>query len=137
MSGKTIFVDTSGFFALLDGDDQYHHTALEKWNILFEESAQLITTNYVRLECWALLQSRLGAKAAVAFQDHVLPVCQIYDVSETEFQEAVARWRINYRKKLSLVDLTSFCCMHRLHIREVLAFDKHFIEQGFHIAGSS
>lgn len=35
------------------------------------------------------------------------------------------------RKKLSLVDLSSFECMQRLKLDRALAFDKHFGEQGF------
>jgi len=136
MNGKTVFVDTSGFFALLDGDDQYHHVASQKWNLIFEEHAQLITTDYVRLECWALLQRRLGARAVLTFQEDFLSACEIYHISEAEFQEAARGWHMHHRRKLSLVDLTSFYCMHRLHLHEVLTFDKHFIEHGFQITGS-
>lgn len=136
MNGKIIFIDTSGFFALLDADDKFHHAAVEKWKFLFEENFELLTTDYIRIECWALLQRRLGRQATVSFHDDFLPICQIHNVSEVEFQEAAEQWRASGRKKLSLVDLTSFNCMRRFRVREALAFDKHFGEQGFLTAGS-
>ena len=136
MSGKTIFIDTSGFLALLDADDDFHTAAAKKWNLLFEERFEIVTTDYVRLESWSLIQRRIGHQGVLAFQDDILPICQIHFVNESGFQQAAAQWRIACRKKLSLVDLTSFDCMHRLHIREALTFDRHFLEQGFIITSS-
>lgn len=136
MSGNCIFADTSGFFALLDQDDRFHELAVKKWESLFEKHFEIITTDYVRLESWALLQRRLGAEAALCFQDDILPVCQIYHVEEDSFQRTVAQWRIARRKNLSLVDLTSFDCMRQHRIEEALTFDRHFKEQGFRIISS-
>lgn len=133
MSGNIIFVDTSGFFALLDRDDQFHEAAAKKWEQLFEKRFEMVTTNYIRLESWALIQCRLGAEAALVFQDDILPVCTIHSINEEYFQRSVAQWRIARRKNLSLVDLTSFDCMRHLHIQEALTFDHHFKEQGFKI----
>ena len=131
MSGNLIFIDTSGFFALLDQDDQFHVAAVNKWRSLYEKKTELITTNYIRLESWALLQRRLGLKAVQSFQDDLLPICTLHDIDEDAFQIAVAQWRIASRKNLSIVDLTSFECMRKHHIQEALTFDHHFVEQGF------
>ena len=133
MSGNTIFIDTSGFLALLDADDSFHAAAFKRWHLLFEKRFDLVTTDYVRLESWSLIQRRLGAQAIRSFQNDILPICTIHNVGESGFQQAVAHWNIAYRKKLSLVDLTSFECMRKLNIHEALTFDRHFSEQGFKI----
>ena len=132
-----IFIYTSGFLALLDADDCFHAAAVKKWKCLFETRFEIVTTDYVRLESWSLIQRRLGHQATLSFQDDILPVCDIHIIGETGFQQAVTHWSIARRKKLSLVDLTSFECMRKLHIREALTFDHHFSEQGFKITPSS
>ena len=137
MNGNIIFADTAGFLAFLDADDDFHSAAVKKWNFLFEEGFKIITTDYVRLESWSLIQRRLGHQAILCFQDDILPICDIHFVGEAGFQQATAQWRIAHRKNLSLVDLTSFACMHRLNINEALTFDRHFLEQGFKITCSS
>jgi predicted nucleic acid-binding protein len=37
------------------------------------------------------------------------------------------------RRRLSLVDCTSFAVCRLLAIEQIFAFDQHFVEQGFHI----
>jgi len=133
MTGKRAFVDTSGFLALLDADDEFHLPAKTYWEELLRSSAEIITTDYVRLESWALIQRRLGAKAAICFHDSLLPVCRIETVGEQGFDRAVAFWRVAHRKNLSIVDLTSFDCMRHAGIHTALCFDRHFSEQGFEI----
>ncbi len=64
MNGRHIFVDTSGFIALMDADDYYHKLAKQTWESYAEEECTLSTSDYVRLESWALIQRRLGAQAA-------------------------------------------------------------------------
>ena len=56
----TVFVDTSAFLALLDGDDANNPAAVACFKDLRTEGDRLHTTNYVLLETWALVQARLG-----------------------------------------------------------------------------
>jgi predicted nucleic acid-binding protein len=69
MSGDLIFVDTSGFVALLDADDAYHQQSSSAWQKYINEDSTLCTSDYIRLESWALIgadsafkqtQSQLG-----------------------------------------------------------------------------
>jgi predicted nucleic acid-binding protein len=93
--------------------------------------AEVLTTDYVRLESWSLIQRRLGPQAVMAFQDDWLPLCKIHVVGSDGFERAAAQWRIAQRRNLSLVDLTSFDAMRQLAIRTALAFDGHFQEMGY------
>jgi predicted nucleic acid-binding protein len=60
-----IFVDTSAFYALADEDDRYHHQAEEFYSSVITRD-QLVTTDYILVECWFLIGSRLGRRAAMA-----------------------------------------------------------------------
>jgi uncharacterized protein len=133
MSGRSVFVDTSGFIALLDADDYYHSKAVIAWKSYGKEDLTLFTSDYVRLESWALIQRRLGAEAALDFADLILPACSILTVGEEGFLSCINEWRLARRRRLSLVDITSFHVMRRQGIHEVLGFDGHFAEEGFMI----
>jgi predicted nucleic acid-binding protein len=61
-----VFADTSAFFALLDRDDANHQKTKKMWSNTFNSENTLITTNYIIVECFALIQHRLGLEAVKA-----------------------------------------------------------------------
>jgi len=126
-----IFVDTSAFYALLDGDDAGHSRALKVWEGKPPGEGDLATTNYVVLETMALLQSRLGMPAVRVFRDAILPLARIEWIDEVVHAQAVAAFIAADRRGLSLVDLSSFETMRRLGIRSAFTFDRHFRQYGF------
>lgn len=134
MDGDQVFADTSGFLALMDKDDSHHAAAVGDWKTMAQNRCVLWTSDYVRLESCSLVQRRLGAGALREFHDHILPVATIIPVEEDGFERAFAQWRIAQLRHLSMVDLTSFDCMHRGKIPRAFTFDRHFQEQGFAIS---
>ena len=126
-----IFVDTSAFYALLDGDDAEHSRALKLWKGKPPGEGSLVTTNYVVLESMALLQSRLGMPAVRVFRDAILPLVRIEWIDEVIHAQAVSAFIATDRRGLSLVDLSSFATMRRLGIRSAFTFDRHFRQYGF------
>ena len=133
MSGEHVFADTSGFLALMDGDDQYHKAAVTAWRGYGERGLVLWTSDYVRLETWSLIQRRLGPEAVLDFKDLILPLVTVLPVDEVMFDHAVEKWRLARRRNLSVVDITSFDCMRKNGITEAFAFDGHFREEGFRL----
>jgi predicted nucleic acid-binding protein len=132
MVGNTaVYLDTSGVVAFLCSDDACHPAAVDAWHSITKARAGFVMTDYVRLECWSLVQRRLGLEAVSDFARHILPLCQVESVGETGFQLLTRQTLLLKQKKLSLVDLSSFDCMQRRGLRHALAFDKHFDQQGF------
>jgi predicted nucleic acid-binding protein len=126
-----IFVDTSGFFALLDRDDADHKKAKKIWSDVLNPENTLITSNYVIVESFALIQHRLGLEAVRGFHEDMLPLINIEWIDAEIHKFGVSALLAASRRKLSLVDCVSFETMRTLGIKTVFAFDPHFVELGF------
>lgn len=128
-----IFIDTSAFYALLDRDDENHRKAKNAWALLLRNENVLLTSNYVLVETFALIQHRLSIEAVRGLQNNILPLVNVEFVSAELHRSAVSAILSASRRNLSLVDCVNFEMMRTLEIRSVLAFDPHFKEQGFHV----
>ena len=126
-----IFIDTSAFFALLDRDDANHKKAKGIWSNLLTAENILITTNYILVESFALIQHRLGMEALRGFQEDILPLINIEWVNAGAHKAGVSALLAASRRKLSLVDCVSFDIMRNLGVKTVFTFDPHFKEQNF------
>ncbi len=130
---EKIFVDTSAFFALVHLGDENYKQALFTWKEMIKRNAALTTNNYVVVECFSLLQSRLGIQAAREFETRIVPLLQIEWIGEQEHPAIVNLVFSANRRQLSLVDCSGFETMRRLKIEKVFTFDSHFRERGFEI----
>jgi predicted nucleic acid-binding protein len=127
----SIFIDTSGFIAVLDKDDASHTGAAKTWMDILLSEETLLTTNYVIVETCALVQNRLGMTALKVFQEDIVPVLRIQWIDKAVHHAAMGVMLAAVRKKLSLVDCVSFETMRLLEVTIAFTFDKHFKEQGF------
>jgi predicted nucleic acid-binding protein len=127
----SVFLDTSGLYALLDADDANHSRAAKAWKSLAERDEELVTNNYVVVETYALFQSRLGLNSVRALQQRFLPLFRIVWIDEDVQSAAVRTLLTTAKRRLSLVDCASFETMRRAEIETAFAFDRHFAEQGF------
>ena len=126
-----VFVDTSALICLLDEEQDEHVRATRIWAELMDGRATLASTDYVRLEAWALLQNRLGLAAVQKFTENYLPVIDLHHVTEPQFAVAKTHVLGSGRKAISLVDASSFVVMREEVITHAFAFDRHFREHGF------
>ena len=126
-----IFIDTSAFYALLDRDDANNQKAAKVWTYLLGADYTLVTSNYILVEAFALMQNRLGLDAVRGFQEDILPLITIEFVSPEMHRSGIAALLSASRRSLSLVDCVSFELMRSSGIKSVFAFDNHFKEQGF------
>lgn len=130
-----VFADTSGLYALLDGDDGHHRRAATAWRDLLISGRQVIVHSFILLEVWSLLQARLGFKALDVFQRDFLPLLELHSVAETILERAMARCMTWRRRDLSLTDCVSLELMNEKGVRSAFAFDRHFLEEGFLLPG--
>ena len=127
----SVFVDTSAFYALLDADDDNHGRAASAWREMMASDEHLVTTNYVLVEMFALLQSRLGLKAVREFQEGVVPVLHVEFITPETHRLGIAALLSASRRGLSLVDCVSFEVMREPGMKSAFTFDRHFQEYGF------
>ena len=126
-----VFVDTSAFYALLDADDENHSRSAETWRQVMGSDENVITTNYILVETFALIQSRLGLEAVREFQEDIIPVLSVEFVTPEVHRLGIAALLAASRRGLSLVDCISFEVMRDLGIKSVFTFDGHFQQYGF------
>lgn len=123
-----VFVDTSAFYALASATDEFHHRAREIYKELLAEDAKLLTSSYVLVESFALIQSRLGFEVLRAFVNSIQDLVEIVWVDEDLHWKA---WKsLQEKKTASFVDCTSFLIAREKKAR-VFAFDEDFAEEGF------
>lgn len=132
-----IFVDTSALYAVLDRDDEFHAQAAAQWAELLSGPSEVLTSNYVIVECFALIQRRLGIDAVRIFSADVLPVITVQWISADDHEAATQALLAAARRDLSLVDCASFVLMRDLGIRSAFAFDEDFEQQGFQMIPDS
>ncbi|GAB4456659.1 MAG: PIN domain-containing protein [Anaerolineales bacterium] len=130
---ETIFVDTSALYALISTEDRNKTGAVATWENLLKRGDMLITNNYVLVECFSLVQSRLGIEFARLLQSNVVPFLQTEWIDEQQHSAIVQLVLSASRRQLSLVDCSAFETMRRLKIETVFTFDDLFREQGFEV----
>jgi len=126
-----IFVDTSGFYAFLDGTDPFHAAARSAFELAVADRRHLVTTNYVLHESQAVIQGRLGWEALDAWLDRLVPLCETVWVDQKLHDVGVARCRQARERRLSLTDCVSIEAMRRRGMSEAIASDEHFAREGF------
>ena len=129
----SIFVDTSVFLAVLAEGDNNNKIAAETLATLVENGEQLITTNYILVESYALIQRRMGMIAIRDFQNQILPSLTLVWINAEEHQQATQQFLSENRRNLSFVDCSSFDMIQKSKVDKVFTFDSHFAEQGFEV----
>ena len=130
---KTVFVDTSGFYAAMDNADPFHAAATGLLRKAVAERWTLVTTNYVLHESWALIQRRLGTEAVADFARGMLTLCDIVFVNSDLHNAGARRCLATGRRQLSLTDCISLEWMQPHRITEAIAQDVHFTEAGIRL----
>ena len=130
---KRVFVDTSGFYALIVQRDENHSRAHRLFESAVRETWRLVTTNAVVFETYALLLARARPPREVGLKFLASLEARAYDVVrllKTDEEQAIALIRSHSDKTYSLCDASSFVVMERLGITEAVAFDQDFRSYG-------
>jgi len=131
MNASPVFVDTSALLALVHAQDAHHAEVVRVMQELAGKAVPLITHSYVLVETGALVRRRFGNEAFRRIGKTVQSSALVVWVDE---RVHVAAWESAAacgRSGPGLVDQVSFLVMKELGIGSVVAFDSHFVEQGF------
>ena len=126
-----VFVDTSGLYALMVASDAFHERARAAFGVLRREEARMVTTSYVLVETYALLQRRVGWEAVDALRRRFAPLLDVVWIDEPIHERALDHLQERGATSVTLVDATSFVVMRARSIGRAFAFDAHFTDEGF------
>ncbi len=133
----SVFVDTSGLYALLVRTEERHDDVVSALRKVLEEGRVLHTTSYVIVETVALLQHRLGLAPVRDFVEHLLPLLSIEWVTEALHRKGIEHLFREDRRRLSLVDCVSLEYIRSEGMRDVLSLDSHFTQAGCRLLPST
>jgi hypothetical protein len=128
-----VFVDTSAFLPLVDRDDRDHGRIVAAVEALADEGAALVTSNYILVECGALIRRRMGVAAFRALGEAVDRAVDVLVVDEETHRRAWAAAAEGTARGPGLVDCSSFVLMREAGIGTALTLDRHFAREGFRI----
>jgi len=131
-----VFVDTSGWIALLSRDDQLHGRAVRRYEDLTRRRSLLVTNNYVVDEAATRLRYGLGLQAALSCHAMLLAAVKAarLRVAWVDERAEAEAWRIleQYADvKLSLTDAACAVTARAARISEVFGCDSDFAALGF------
>lgn len=129
---SAVFVDTSAILALMVGSDRAHRSAVKAFDKLRSRQAELVTTSYVLVETYALVDRRLGREAVLDFRESFASLVRVIWVDNELHERGLDRLLMSSHS-LSLVDAVSFEAIREHRILEVFAFDRHFEREGLEL----
>ena len=129
MTYPSIFTDTRGWCAYVDGSDTHHSAANQ---FIHNLTIPLATSTYILDETVTLIKAHLGHNAAVRFGEKLRQeqIAKLLRITDQDEQRA---WQIfvqHHDKGFSFTDCTSFALMERLQMDTAFAFDAHFQQYG-------
>jgi predicted nucleic acid-binding protein len=127
----TVLVDTSGVLALLVPTDAQHAKARRAFAKLAAAESRLLTTSYTLVECYALIDRRIGRDAVRRFRTDFSPLLEVIWIGADEHERALDIVEAGGASGPSLVDAASFVIARTHHIEHVFAYDAHFTKAGF------
>jgi uncharacterized protein len=130
---REIFVDTSGFYALLVKRDDRHAEAARILQTAGAEQRGFITTDYVLDETATLLVARDCGHVLRDFFDTVFAsaACQVQWTDAERFFTVRSYFLKHVDQRWSFTDCLSFRIMKERRLRDALTKDTHFEQAGF------
>lgn len=128
-----MFVDASGWYALIDRRDEWHVRARDEVRRVLARRDSLVTSDYVVDESCTLAKVRAGSAAAFRLLDllHQTQSVEWEWIGAERFERAEVLFRKQHDQRYSFTDCTSFALMRELKIEAALTSDEHFRAAGF------
>jgi predicted nucleic acid-binding protein len=128
-----LFVDTSGFYAMLVRGDDKHECAQRILRDTRRRKRGFVTTDHVLDETATLLKARGFAHLLGALFERLdaSSACRIEWTDAERFQEVRAFFLKHTDQAWSFTDCLSFLVMKQLRLRDAFTKDAHFGQAGF------
>lgn len=128
-----VFIDTSGYYALLVGGDDRHGQAAAFMKSAAEKKRRFVTTDYVVDETATLLLARRMERLVSPFLDTVIrsSACRMLWMDADRFERTRVLFVRHLGSKWSFTDCLSFVVMRELGLHDALTKDGHFRSAGF------
>jgi uncharacterized protein len=128
-----IFIDTSGFYALLVRGDDQHTRAADILREAAKRKRGLVTTDYILDETATLLLARghVGVHADFFKRVQESEACRVIWMDADYFEKTKQLFLKNPERRWSFTDCFSFVVMKELRLRDALSKDSHFKTAGF------
>lgn len=128
-----VFIDTSGFFAMLASDDDRHAAAAKLVAAAQKRRRGFVTTDYVLDETATLLKARRKTHLLGKLFERVdlSRACRIEWIDSERFQQARTHFLKHADQPWSFTDCLSFRVMAQFRLRDALTKDCHFEQAGF------
>ncbi|CAN5304865.1 hypothetical protein BH23GEM2_BH23GEM2_24090 [soil metagenome] len=132
---RSVFVDTSGWYALIDRGDAAHDAVAALVAELVRDGARLVTTDYVIDESCTLTKVRAGAVAAGRLLDLIggTAALELEWVGLDRFDRARSLFRRHHDQAFSFTDCASFAVMRERRLTHAITTDQHFRIAGFQV----
>jgi len=130
---RDVFVDTSGWYALIDRNDAVHGQATALVRRVLAGGGRFVTSDYVIDESCTLAKARAGSVAATRLLE-VLDRSAALDlewIGPDRFAAAKRTFRKHHDQAPSFTDCASFVVMRERRITEAVTTDHHFGIAGF------
>jgi predicted nucleic acid-binding protein len=128
-----IFVDTSGFFAMVVTEDDMHAKSVELLGRGMDDGQRFVTSDYVLDETASLLRARGQGQLLHPWFEmvHSSKALRIEWMDVDRFGKTRQMFLRHHDKGWSFTDCFSFHLMHVLRLTDALTKDKHFHQAGF------
>jgi hypothetical protein len=132
---RSVFVDTSAWYALIDRRDTAHAATADLVRRLITGGGRLVSTDYVLDEACTLAKVRSGSTAALRLLDLVeqTAALDLEWIGPDQFDRARALFRKYHDQAFSFTDCASFAVMRERRITEAVTTDDHFRVAGFQL----
>jgi predicted nucleic acid-binding protein len=128
-----IFIETSGFFAMLSSDDDRHAAAAKIVAAARKSKRSFVTTDYVLDETATLLKARRKNHLIAKLFERLdqSQACRIEWTDSDRFHDVREYFVKHADQDWSFTDCVSFAVMSNLRLRDALTKDAHFHQAGY------
>jgi uncharacterized protein len=132
---RRVFVDTHYLIAVINPRDQWHQRAVEVRRELGATGLVVTDTVFVEtLNFFAGYRPEVKQTALGVVRRFLRnPLVEVVEQAEATVHAGMDLYAMRLDKGYSLTDCISMNVMHERGINDILSYDRHFVQEGFHI----